>query len=124
MYCIPKIVTRIWVVFFTFVTLMSAMSLQASACSRVLSADNGQAVLVGRNMDWPSNPDVALWVMPRGIKREGIPGKNPLVWSAKYGSIVTASYDLGSGCVTDGINEKGLAANLFWLSDTRSLNIL
>ncbi len=93
-------------------------SLPVSACSRVLSADNGQAVLIGRNMDWPSMPDVALWAMPRGMQREGLPGNNPLVWTAKYGSIVTASYENGNGCVTDGINEKGLAANLLWLSES------
>jgi len=58
------------------------------ACSRVLSADNGQAVLVGRNMDWPEDMGTALWVLPRGIKREGLPGANSLSWTSKYGSIV------------------------------------
>ena len=36
--------------FLSFVFVFLAYS-PASACSRVLSANNGQAVLVGRNMD-------------------------------------------------------------------------
>ncbi len=118
LYCMHRIVTFICLVCFLSTTLLFSTLLPVSACSRVLYADNGQAVLVGRNMDWPSNPDVALWAMPRGIQREGIPDKNPLVWTAKYGSVVTASYESGNGCVTDGINEKGLAANLLWLTES------
>ena len=113
-----KLVAFICLACFLSTTLLFSTILHVSACSRVLYADNGQAVLVGRNMDWPSNPDVALWVMPHGIQREGIPDNNPLVWTAQYGSIVTASYESGNGCVTDGINEKGLAANLLWLTES------
>ncbi len=118
MYCSRKIVAILCLACLLSSTVLFATGLQVSACSRVLSADNGQAVLVGRNMDWPSMPGIALWAMPRGIQREGLPGNNPLVWTAKYGSLVTASYDNGSGCVTDGINEKGLAANLLWLTES------
>jgi len=90
-----------------------------SACSRVLSADNGQAVLVGRNMDWGEDTGTALWVFPRGIKRNGMAGKNSLTWTSKYGNIVVASYSPnGKGSVTDGMNEKGLAANLLWLNQS------
>ena len=88
------------------------------ACSRVLSADNGQAVLVGRNMDWPEDMGTALWVLPRGIKREGLPGANSLSWTSKYGSIVAASLSDGQGSVADGMNEQGLMANLLWLNQS------
>ena len=42
-------------------SLLLATDSLVFACSRVLSANNGQAVLVGRNMDWPENVDSSLW---------------------------------------------------------------
>lgn len=53
------------------------------ACSRVLSANNGQAVLVGRNMDWPQNVDSAFWFLPKGLKREGLTEGKALMWTSK-----------------------------------------
>ncbi len=90
---------------------------RASACSRILSADNGQAVLTARNMDWPVDMGTSLWLLPRGVARDGKAGKNSLVWTAKYASLVTASAWLPSGksAVSDGVNEKGLVANMLWL---------
>ena len=89
----------------------------ASACSRMLSADNGHAVLTARNMDWPVDMGTSLWMLPRGIKRDGAVGKNSLAWTAKYASLVTASSWLpnGKSAVSDGVNEKGLVANMLWL---------
>ena len=89
----------------------------ASACSRMLSAANGQAVLTARNMDWPVDAGTSLWVLPRGIQRDGMAGKNSVKWTSKYASIVTASAWLPSGksAVSDGMNEKGLVANMLWL---------
>ena len=91
---------------------------KALACSRILSADNGQAVLVGRNMDWPDKTPTDLWVLPRGILRNGLISKNPLTWTSKYGSLVVVSSDLGKSIVCDGLNEKGLAANALWLGES------
>lgn len=88
------------------------------ACSRVLSANNGQAVLVGRNMDWPENVDSALWFLPKGFKRSGLADGNALVWSAKYNSLIVASSVKGQSFASDGINEKGLEANLLWLNES------
>ena len=103
--------------FLSFVFVFLAYS-PASACSRVLSANNGQAVLVGRNMDWPENIDSAFWFLPRGIKRSGLAGGNAMVWAAKYSSIVTASTVKGQSFVSDGLNEKGLEANQLWLNES------
>ncbi|MEN6380094.1 MAG: linear amide C-N hydrolase [Synergistaceae bacterium] len=89
-----------------------------SACSRVLSSNNGQAVLVGRNMDWPENVDSELWFLPRGIKRSGLTEGNAVVWAAKHSSIVTASTIKGQSFVSDGLNEMGLEANLLWLNES------
>lgn len=87
----------------------------AAACSRVLWADNGQAVVVGRNMDWSEDMRSNLWAFPRGIARSGLGGDNSLGWTSKYGSVATSVYELGTA---DGMNEKGLVANLLWLTET------
>lgn len=87
----------------------------AQACSRVLWADNGQAVLVGRNMDWLEDMKTNLWVLPRGMQRDGKVGKNSLSWTSRYGSIVAVSYD---SATADGMNEKGLSISLLWLAES------
>jgi penicillin V acylase-like amidase (Ntn superfamily) len=86
----------------------------ANACSRVLWNDNGVAVVVGRNMDWLEDMRSNLWAFPRGITRNGLAGDNPLAWTSKYGSVAASVYEMGVG---DGINEKGLVANLIWLTE-------
>lgn len=40
---------------------------------------------------------------------------NTVKWTSVYGSVVTAGYDIG---VCDGMNEKGLVANLLFLAET------
>lgn len=53
--------------------------------------------------------------LPRGMERSGEIGKNPLLWTSKYGSVITSAYDI---CSTDGMNEKGFVANLLWLAES------
>lgn len=87
----------------------------AASCSRVLWNDNGQAVVVGRNMDWPEDTREKLWAFPRGIAHSGLSGDgNELHWTSKYGSVAVSFYDLGTA---DGINEKGLVVNTLWLTE-------
>lgn len=87
----------------------------AAACSRVLWADNGQAVVVGRKIDWPEDMRTDLWAFPRGISRSGRSGdKNSVTWKSRYGSVGASVYDMG---ISDGINERGLVANLLWLTE-------
>ncbi len=86
----------------------------ADACSRILWADNGQAVVVARNMDWIEDMRTNLWAFPRGIARSGLSGDdNSLQWTSKYGSVAASSYDVGTA---DGVNEKGLVVNALWLA--------
>lgn len=116
--CLRKILSSFFVAgFFTFIFLFLTDE-AVFACSRVLSANNGQAVLVGRNMDWPENIDSSLWFLPKGMKRKGLNDGNAMVWSSKYDSIVTASSVQGKSFASDGINEKGLEANLLWLNES------
>lgn len=87
----------------------------AVACSRVLWADNGQAVVVGRSTDWTEDPRPNLRAFSRGIPRIGLSGDaNSLAWTSKYGNLVTSFYDLAT---IEGLNEKGLIAELQWLSE-------
>jgi choloylglycine hydrolase len=88
---------------------------QAIPCSRVLWNNNGQAIVVGRSMDWFEDMKTNLWVFPRGIERDGGVGTNSLKWTSKYGSLTASFYDIGT---TDGINEKGLAVNALWLAES------
>jgi len=92
--------------------MIAAASPSARACSLVMWSDNGQAVVVARNMDWAAPMPVDLWALPRGIARHGHTAANPIRWTARYGSVV-ASHDGTS----DGMNEKGLSAHLLWLTE-------
>src|SRR5699024_10515848 len=64
-------------------------------CTRVLWQDAGDAVVVGRNMDFAHDLLTNLWKMPRGVRRDdGVTGK--LSWESKYGSVIAAGYDIAS----------------------------
>ena len=89
----------------------------AQPCTRVLWNDNGRSVLVGRNMDWYEDMKSNIWVLPRGMKREGLAAKNSLTWESNYGSVVITAYDV---VTTDGINEKGLACHFLQLPETKT----
>ncbi len=109
---------------FVFKTAMAAASVVSllafqpswtEACSRVLWSDSGLDKVVARSMDWFEDTKTNLWILPRGIEREGGVGKNSLKWKSKYGSVVAPIYDIAS---TDGMNEKGFTANLLYLVES------
>jgi choloylglycine hydrolase len=90
----------------------------ADACTRVLWNTNDLAVFAGRTMDFPVSTEPMITVLPRGIQHDGgvfagerIDEVNPLVWTSKYGSIVTSVYGAGTA---DGVNEKGVAMHLLY----------
>ena len=88
----------------------------AWACTRlVYHGVNGQ-VVTARSMDWKSDIVSNLWVLPRGMQRNGQTGANSLQWTSKYGSLITSGYDIST---TDGVNEAGLNANLLWLVESQ-----
>ncbi|AJJ61711.1 Choloylglycine hydrolase [Yersinia aldovae] len=65
-------------------------------------------------MDWKEDMSSNLWVFPAGIHRDGAAGEHSIKWIAKYGSVGVSGYDAGT---TDGMNEKGLVANLLYLAE-------
>lgn len=84
----------------------------AYACTRAVHIGPRGTVLTGRTMDFSIDIPANLWVLPRGIERTGQAGPNSIKWTARYGSVVATSWDIAS---PDGMNEKGLVANMLWL---------
>ena len=67
-------------------------------------------------MDWEDEIPANLWIFPAGMERNGEAGSNSVKWKSKYGSIIASAYDIASA---DGMNEKGLVANLLWLAESQ-----
>ncbi|MFV0547066.1 MAG: linear amide C-N hydrolase [Bacteroides sp.] len=91
------------------------MGMTAEACTRVVYQGADNTVMTARSMDWKEDLQSNLWIFPRGMERSGEVGKNPLRWTSKYGSVIASAYEMSS---TDGMNEKGLVANLLWLAES------
>lgn len=93
-----------------------AMSQKADACTRVVYKGPDNTVITARSMDWKDEIDANIWIFPRGLEREGNVGKSSVKWTSKYGSVITSAWDIAT---TDGINEKGLVANVLWLVESQ-----
>ncbi|RLL39592.1 linear amide C-N hydrolase [Acinetobacter cumulans] len=85
-----------------------------SACTRVIFQGNNE-IMTARSMDWKSDVGTNLWILPSEVKRSGLAGPKSVQWTSKYGSVVATGYDIAT---TDGVNEKGLMANLLWLVES------
>ncbi len=87
----------------------------AEACTRVVYLGPEGRIITARSMDWRTDIGSNLWILPRGVERNGETGPNTLSWTARYGSVVATAYDIASA---DGLNEAGLSANLLWLAES------
>ncbi len=88
----------------------------SGACSRAVYFGLDGQTVTGRTMDWlHRDMDTNMWLYPRGLERSSNTAK-PVVWKSKYGSIVTTIYE---GAAADGMNEKGVVANLLYLSESK-----
>ncbi|WGL26847.1 linear amide C-N hydrolase [Pectobacterium brasiliense] len=100
-------------------TLGSAVSL---ACTRFVYKDvqNPDYPITARSMDWAEDTETNLWIFPRELKRSGAAGPHSLEWTSKYGSVIASAFDSNPNMAstTDGVNEKGLAANVLWLAES------
>jgi penicillin V acylase-like amidase (Ntn superfamily) len=97
-------------------TGISAFTANVSACTRVVYKGPEDNVLTGRSMDFSIDIPANLWIFPRGMERQGEVGQNSIKWTSSYGSIVASSWDIAS---PDGMNEKGLVANMLWLVQSK-----
>ncbi len=87
----------------------------ADACTRVLYSGSDNMVITGRSMDWRQDNSPRVWVMPRSMEHHGATGPSSIRWTSKYGRLVVSMYDIAT---VDGINEKGLVANILYLADS------
>jgi penicillin V acylase-like amidase (Ntn superfamily) len=104
---------------FSFVLLASFTALvcypSADACTRAVYFGKEGQVVTGRSMDWLEDMQTNLWIFPKGMKRDGGLGEASLKWTSQHGSVIASIYEGGTA---DGINEKGLAANLLYLAES------
>jgi len=105
------------ILFSTFVSIFFLMASTSSAfaCTRAVYFGKEGQTITGRTMDWLEDMQSNLWIFPRGIVRGGDMGIKSLKWTSKYGSVITSGYEAGTA---DGMNEKGLVANLLYLTES------
>lgn len=105
----------------TFLLLTASIFfvVDAFACTRVVYKGPNNTILTGRSMDFSIEIPANQWIFPRGMYRNGEVGENSLEWTSKYGSLIVSSWDIAT---TDGMNEKGLVANMLWLVESEYPN--
>ena len=101
--------------FFIIIAVLSMFATPVDACSRVVYKGVDKTVITARSMDWKSEIDVNLWILPKGVERTGEVGELSVEWRSKYGSVVATAWDIATA---DGMNEKGLVANVLWLVES------
>ena len=87
----------------------------AYACTRVVYLGPEDTVITARSMDWARDVNTNIWLFPRGLKKDGATSAKSMSWISKYGSIGASFYDVA---IADGMNEKGLVANLLYLAES------
>jgi penicillin V acylase-like amidase (Ntn superfamily) len=97
------------------VVFASALVPSVVACSRAVYFGHEGQTTTGRTMDWQEDMQTNLWIFPRGMARDGGLGTASLKWTSKHGSVVASVYEGGTA---DGMNEKGLVANLLYLVES------
>lgn len=85
-------------------------------CTRAVYRGLDDLVITGRTMDWLNDMKSNIWAFPRGIDRDGAAGANSIRWVSQYGSVGVGGWDIG---IADGMNERGLFANLLYLTETQ-----
>ena len=106
---------KYFVIIFLLNTIFLFFIKEPEACTRALFTGENNLVITGRSMDWSEDMQSNIWVFPRGMVRNSLGGKNSFTWKSKYGSVITTGYDIGTA---DGMNEKGLVANILYLAES------
>ncbi len=97
------------------VFVFALMSQAVVACTRAVYLGPDKTIITVRSMDWASDIGSNLWVFPRGMQRDGACGPTSIKWTSKYGSVISTAFDAATA---DGMNEKGLVANLLYLAES------
>jgi choloylglycine hydrolase len=102
------------ILLFAFFALLSAQS--SPACTRAVYFGKEGQTVTGRTMDWVEDMQSNLWIFPRGMARGTDMGVGSLKWTSRYGSVIASGYECGTA---DGMNEKGLVANMLYLAESQ-----
>jgi len=98
----------------TAAAICSLLANAAHACTGIrLIAEDG-TVVYARTMEFANDIHSDVMMIPRGYTRTGTTpdGKEGLKWKAKYASV--GANGVGLPVLFDGLNEKGLAAGMFY----------
>lgn len=106
---------KIKALFLTAAASLLAYIPNAEPCTRLVYLGPEDTVITGRSMDFSIDIPANLWIFPRGMQRNGQVGESSINWVSKYGSVAASSWDIST---PDGMNEKGLVANLLWLVES------
>lgn len=104
----------------TFMLLANTQAINACTGIQITAAD-GTKVLA-RTIEWKGgNLNSKLIIMPRGHKNTALTpqGKNGHTWTNKYGAVGASTVQ--PEFVTEGVNEKGLNAGIFYFAGFGSL---
>lgn len=85
------------------------------ACTRAVYLGPEDTIVTVRSMDWMTDLGSNLWAFPRGMRRDGAAGPKSIRWTSTYGSVVASAFEAAT---TDGMNERGLVANLLYLAES------
>lgn len=94
---------------------VGATAPNAEGCTRVTFVGDSGIVITGRSLDWKTRIPTNIYVFPRGLERVSHNTDRSIRWTSAYASVCAVGYDCG---VTEGMNEKGLVANLLYLPGT------
>ena len=106
-----KLITTLLV----FILLVGTCVNSVHACTGIRLIATDKSVVYGRTMEWGAfDMNSRITIIPRGYSFTGLTpdGLNGKKWKAKYG--VVGLDMLGQNYFADGMNEKGLAAGLFY----------
>ena len=95
-----------------------AMTPIADACTGITLKSQDGAVVFGRTMEWGTFDLLSrVVIVPRGHQFTGhTPDrKSGLSWKGQHGFVGLDAPAMGEGLILDGMNEKGLAVNGFYL---------
>lgn len=101
-----------------FVMATFAITSIADACTGVTLKSQDGAIVFGRTMEWGSfDLQSRVVIIPHGHQFSGqTPDHKPgLSWKVQHGFVGLDAPAMGEGLILDGMNEKGLTVNGFYL---------
>lgn len=111
-----KSTTKSSVLIASLLLIITFISQDIEACTRVMYQGPNGTIITARSMDWKYEIPANLWIFPRGMERNGAVGSQSITWTSKYGSVIASAWDFATA---DGMNEKGLVTNILWLAESR-----